>query len=55
MKVHFDADMKSVCKRLANKFNAGVAQVAEPLIRNEKGGSSSDPTGPIFESEPEAT
>ncbi len=47
-KINLNADLREVLKRLAGKRNAGVAQVAEPLIRNEKGGSSSDPTGPIL-------
>ena len=42
-------DFKEVHKIVVarRKDNADVAQVAEPLIRNEKGGSSSDPIGPI--------
>lgn len=33
---HLDADMKSVYDRLSTGFDAGVAQLAEHLIRNEE-------------------
>lgn len=37
MKIYFDADMRSVFSRLSLKLaaSAGVAQLAEHLIRNE--------------------
>lgn len=48
----FDADMRSVHKRLAG--NAGIAQAAEHSPRKREDGFSSDPTGSSFEVDDES-
>lgn len=40
------ADLRQVHARLARKFNAGVAQVAEHRTRNAEGEDSNASTGP---------
>lgn len=46
MKIHLNADLNEVLKRLAEKHNAGVAQAAEQCSRKAQVGSSSDPASP---------
>ena len=53
MKIDLNADYRSVCNRLAEKKDAGVAQLGEPLIRNEEVVSSILTSGPKLNAERE--
>ena len=51
MKIDLNADYRSVCKRLAEKENAGVAQVGERLLRTQEAGTSNVSTSPKLNAE----
>jgi hypothetical protein len=47
--ISLNADLRAVWARLAKKYDAGVAQVGERLIRNQQAGASNASTSSMIE------